>query len=209
MQSIFDFIATQPEILVNKIYGSSDTGNVYSPWACKAIFSSLSALSKNYVFRNLSIYEPLSSNDLEKWVKPELNHFHHKAISELIKLRIFTECHSEESITKLQMNEHFRRGFQHALCNPIEPWSNTAASIDLKTDKKAPTTDELEDYCRDKWNDVLKCLLNIPSQGDGSIENFLKCTGLVVENGKKSHEITSDGYEYMLKDHQSQVLCDF
>jgi transcription initiation factor TFIIH subunit 4 len=209
MQNIFDFIATQPEILVNKIYGSSDTDNVYSPWACKAIFSSLSALSKNYVFRCLSIHEPLNTSDLEKWVKPERRHLHSKAINELIKLRILIELHADD-LTKprLQMNSFFRRGFQYTLCNPIEPWSKTAASISLKPDRKAPTKEELNDFCMEKWNDVLKCLLNVQPQsleGDSTIENFLKCTGLIVENSKRTHEITSEGYEYMLKDHQSQV----
>ena len=140
MQSIFDFIAIQPEIAVNKIYGSSDPDNQSSPWACKAIFSSLSALSKNYVFRCLSIHEPLTTADLEKWVKPELKHLHLKAVDELIKLRILVECYSDEAtLQKLQMNSYFRRGFQYSLCNPIEPWCNTSASALLKPDKKAPS----------------------------------------------------------------------
>ena len=210
MQSIFDFIATQPEIVVNKIYGSSDPDNQSSPWACKAIFSSLSALSKNYVFRCLSIHEPLTTIDLEKWVKPELKHLHLKAIDELIKLRILVEVYSDEmAAQKLQMNSYFRRGFQYTLCNPIEPWCNTTASMILKPDKKAPTREELDEHCGEKWNDVLRCILNIPlpsAAGDSTIENFLKCTGLVMENSKRHHEITSDGYEYLLKDHQSQVL---
>lgn len=210
MQSIFDFIATQPEIVVNKIYGSADSDNLSSPWACKAIFSSLSALSKNYVFRCLSIHEPLIIADLEKWVKPELRHMHLKAVDELIKLRILLEVYSDEIIIpKFQMNDFFRRGFQYALCNPIEPWCNTPASVLLKEDKKAPTRDELDDHCGEKWNDVLRYILNIPlpsAAGDSTIENFLKCTGLVLENSKRRHEITSEGYEYLLKDHQSQVL---
>ena len=210
MQSIFDFIATQPEIVVNKIYGSSDPENLSSPWACKAIFSSLSALSKNYVFRCISIHEPLLRSDLAKWVKPELQHLHLKAVDELIKLRILLEIYSDErKLPKIQMNNYFRRGFQYALCNPIEPWCNTSAGATLKEDKKTPSKEELEDHCSEKWNDVLRYILNIPlpsAMGDSTIENFLKCTGLVLETSKKNHEITSDGYEYLLKDHQSQVI---
>jgi Transcription factor Tfb2 len=209
MQSIFDFIATQPEIVVNKIYGSSDRENVSAPWACKAIFSSLSALSKNYVFRCLSIHEPLGRTEMEKWVRPELRHLHLKAVDELIKLRILIEIQPEDdAMSRLQMNSFFRRGFQYALCNPIEPWHNTSASQMLKEDKIAPSKEELDEHCSEKWNDVLRVILNIQSAhatSDSTIENFLKCTGLVLENSKRSHEITSDGYEYLLKDHQSQV----
>jgi Transcription factor Tfb2 len=206
MQSIFDFIATQPEIVVNKIYGSSDPENLSSPWACKAIFSSLSALSKNYVFRCLSIHEPLSAQDLQKWVKPELKQLYSKAVDELIKLRILVEASPEG--TGLKMNQFFRRGFQYALCNPIEPWRNTSAYQSLKDDRQAPSRDELDDHCSEKWNDVLRSILKIPlpsMMNDSTIENFLKCTGLVAESSKRNHEITSDGYEYLLKDHQSQV----
>ena len=209
MQSIFDFIATQPEIVVNKIYGSSDPENLSSPWACKAIFSSLSALSKNYVFRCLSIHEPLNAQDLQKWVKPELKHLYSKAVDELIKLRILVETSPEGA--GLKMNQFFRRGFQYALCNPIEPWRNTPAYQSLKDDKQAPTRGELDDHCSEKWNDVLRSILKIqlPTMtNDSTIENFLRCTGLVAESSKRNHEITSDGYEYLLKDHQSQVcLC--
>ena len=210
MQSIFDFIATQPEIVVNKIYGSSDPENLSCPWACKAIFSSLSSLSKNYVFRCLPIHEPLSGNDMARWMKPEAKNLHLKALDELVKLRILIDINSDEcSMSTLQMNKFFRRGFQYALCNPVEPWCNSSASHALKDDKLAPTKDELDEHCTEKWNDVLRSMLNIPlpsTTNDSTIENFLRCTGLVLENSKRSHEITSEGYEYLLKDHQSQVL---
>lgn len=219
MQSIYDFIATQPEIMINKVYGSSDVDNNYSPWACKAIFSSLSSLSKNYIFRNLFILEPLNVSELEKWVKPELKHLHLSAIDELMKLRILIEYNpsnndntlsSSRYKQKLQMNSYFRKGFQYALCNPIEPWSNSPYSLQLRTDKKAPSKNDLDKFSMDKWNNVLRYLLNVqlPSSvvsNDSIIITFLKKAGLVVENNKRSFEITSSGYEYMLKDHQSQV----
>ena len=131
------------------------------------------------------------------------------AVDELIKLRILIEIQPEDdALSRLQMNNYFRRGFQYALCNPIEPWHNTSASQMLKEDKIAPTKEELDEHCYEKWNDVLRVILNVQSPtttSDSTIENFLKCTGLVLENSKRSHEITSDGYEYLLKDHQSQV----
>ena len=227
MQSIRDFISKQSRITVDKMYGSLDPDCQYSPWACKAVFSSLSALSKNYVQRLLAIVEPLSISSLEKWVKPEHKHAHQKTIDDLIRLWVLVihkssdeeeddeEAEGEEEIhdksTKLLiMNPHFRKGLQHALCHPEEPWSTSAAAIGLKPDKKAPTLEFLDDICADKWNYVLRHLLNILPKGtapDLTIENFMLQSQMLTRSGTKSggNEMTAKGYEFMLKDHRSQV----
>ena len=205
MQNICDFISTQSEIVVNKIYGSADPEFTHSPWACKAIFSSLSALSKNYVNRLLFIENPLSSSDIQKWIKPQFILTHNTAIGELIKLRILKEInHIDDTESYLQMNQFFRNSFQSALCYPKEPWLDTNISL-LKPDKKAPSYDDLDKFSINQWNEVLRCLLNITGSGsDMTIETFLRSTGLItVENGRT---ITAIGYEYMLRDQQSQVI---
>ena len=207
------------------MYGSLDPECKYSPWACKAVFSSLSALSKNYVQRLLAIEEPLSSSSLEKWVKPEHKHTHQKTIDDLIRLWVLVvhkssdeeeeeEAEEEETNDKttklLILNPYFRKGLQHALCHPEEPWSTSAVAVGLKPDKKAPSLDFLDDICAEKWNYVLRHLLNILPKGtspDLTIENFMLQSQMLTRSGNKSggNEMTAKGYEFMLKDHRSQV----
>ena len=178
MQSIRDFIGKQSRITVDKMYGSLDPECKYSPWACKAVFSSLSALSKNYVQRLLAIEEPLSSSSLEKWVKPEHKNAHQKTIDDLIRLWVLVMHRSSEEVEEeeaeeedetndkttklLVLNPYFRKGLQHALCHPEEPWSTSAVAIGLKPDKKVPSLEFLDEICAEKWNYVLR------TQGDSS-----------------------------------------
>jgi transcription initiation factor TFIIH subunit 4 len=215
MQSIFDFIGAQSSALVNKIYGSHDDESIHSPWACRAIFQSLSALSKNFVLRLIYIDGPIRVDHLREWVTSDAHRIFTKTIEEMQRLRILEENLSVGDSTNCphyQINPNFKRSLKFALCHPIEPWSNTAEALTLKPDKKAPMKDELDSYCSEKWEDMLRFMVNIPTLStiDSTVENFLRCTGLMAdgpdERGVKRLMITSDGYEYMLKDHQSQVL---
>jgi hypothetical protein len=122
--------------------------------------------------------------------------------------------------TLIIMNKKFQENFKITICNPIEPWSN----IILKPDKYEVTHELLDSFSMNKWNDVLKALVNLtPSSSniknsskvfDGStqdtaIYNFLEKAKLIHagKDGINSKKIivTSEGKSFLLKDYQSQV----
>ena len=198
MQSIQKFIAERSAISVDKIYGSTDDDSTNAAWACKAIFSSLSALSKIYVQRLLTIQDSVRLSDLELWVKPEFKRLHSKTVDDLLRLQILVVTdpmgkQGDEDVMDMvafsskrprtakstapqivSLNKHFRKGLQYALCHPEEPWSTSTAAGQLKIDKKAPSKDFLDSFSAGKWNDILRYLLQLKSPGDDkSIEAFL------------------------------------
>jgi transcription initiation factor TFIIH subunit 4 len=207
MQSILDFIATQSSAVVNKIYGSQDESNVQSPWACKAVFQSLSALSKNIVMRLIFFEGAISVEQLEEWMTPDSIPIFRSSVESLLRLRILEEL--GDDIKRYRLNPYFRSSLKHALCHPIDPWSNTPAAASLKPDKKPPTKEELDKFSADKWEDVLRFMVNLPTMDGNSVGsvvvNFLRGTNYMSEDGKRGLVITAEGYEYMLKDRRSQV----
>lgn len=239
VESVFELIGSQTAYQIDKLYQSS--------WACKAIFQSLSSLSKIYVMRLLFIESPVATYEMLDWVKTSNYDIHQKSIEELLLLRIFVEYIKTESNTSssssssemliddvvfigdnvknkssslLIMNKKFQENFKITICNPVEPWSN----VTLKPDKYEVTHEMLDSFSLNKWNDVLKALVNLtPSSSniknsskvfDGStqdtaIYNFLERANLIKagKDGINSKKIvvTPEGKSFLLKDYQSQV----
>ena len=237
VDSVFEFIKSQTGNQKDKLYQSS--------WACKAIFQSLSSLSKIYVMRLLFIEKSIETYELLDWIKVNNNDLHQKSLDELLLLRIFIETISSSSnsnnnnddddviyigdniinkhkaLSSITMNKIFQDNFKITICSPIEPWSN----ISLKPDKFNITSDILDNFSLDKWNEVLKTLVNLTpstnnntnkivkvfdgSNKDTAIFNFLEKANLINcgKDGINSRKIivTSEGKSFLLKDYQSQV----
>jgi transcription initiation factor TFIIH subunit 4 len=264
MQSIYEYIRNEKPLTVDKMYGRIpkviNTDEIkekdkiefskQSPWACKAIFQSLSSLSKNYVMRLIMIKSPLQSHTLLNWNHHDHSQQHYDTIEELKGLRILLVTSEEENdnsnefdinniknsislkrtraeigADKIIMNPYFQDSLIFAISNPIEPWS---VSEDALLDIEPPSVSVLDRHSVDNWNDVLTTLVNLnsgillrkfskSSAGNDRniiedkgyvIQSFLLSAGLMAETivrGIKKISITSSGYEYMLKDQQSQV----
>lgn len=204
-------------------------------WACKAVYQSMSHLGKNYIMRLLFIKSPISTDEVSEWVyKDKRNIMHMEAIDELRRLRILIEFHNDfgggiasakQSQQKLLvMNKNFQKSFMYALSYPSEPWQQVQqhqqqlnGMTSIGVDDKLPTIEYLDLFSTDRWNEVLYTLFNMrfPTVSRtydlssvetrrSAIEAFLCMAKLIVLKGSR-YQITSDGYEYMLKEHHSQV----
>jgi len=123
----------------------------------------------------------------------------------------------EDSSKPFRVNQYFRASLREALCNPREPWSNTAASASLGIDPQKPSLELLETTSKEKWDSLLRYLVGINSVDEvpkgGTIEMFVRHTGLMEEEtteaGRKKKnaklKIVAKGYEYMLKSYSAQV----
>ena len=218
--SIFDFISKLNTVTIERLYGKGNEGNAGS-WACKALYQSLSQLGKNYVMRLLFVTAPIDAEELQGWVYSDCRDIHYQTIKELKKFRILLDFHDDfggSKKTQFIMNKYFQKGLQFAITNPIEPWSDTSAFQALKIDKSKPSAENLETNSVSQWNEVLLTLLSMPiprraevSESDynmkrQTINNFLIASNLMVKfPGTEQYQISADGYEYVLKDHQGQV----
>lgn len=265
MQNIYEYIRNEKPLTVDKMYGripkiiniddSKEKDNIefskQSPWACKAIFQSLSSLSKNYVMRLIMIKSPLQSNTLLDWNHHDHSQQHYDAIEELKGLRILLITSDEDNdnlnefdvnniknsislkrsrlelgTEMIIMNSYFQDSLIYAISHPVEPWSSS--DFEVIEDKNPPSINLLDAHSVNNWNDVLITLVNLnsgallrkyskASAGNDCnfiedkgfiIQSFLLSAGLMAETivrGIKKISITSAGYEYMLKDQQSQV----
>ncbi len=100
---VFSYLEEQNASVLNKLYGSgavstaessSSSDNMtsdQSSFVAKAVFQSLSALSKNYVIRLLYCETPTTSRELSDWITLSHRKEHDNAIEELLKLRIIQE----------------------------------------------------------------------------------------------------------------------
>jgi hypothetical protein len=114
--TIFGLLQEQSVITLNKLYGSQNLGgassdnaaNDQSPFVCKAVFQSVSALAKNYIMRLLFVDKKLSPQDLADWIAGDGNNRgeHAFAINEMIKLRVLQESTMDDDINMAEDNNN-------------------------------------------------------------------------------------------------------
>ena len=210
---LFDYIKDLPEQIIMQLYGNYQDPSSNSQWACKAMFQSLTPLSRNVVMRLIFVDE-FSLPDLSGWVHLKDKHSLDASIEELLRLHIIVK--SRSGPFAYMIDNGFRKSLQDSLCSSSGPWSDIPC--DEQTDDK-PSIMELENICISKWNATLEYL--VTSRSDISItpamKVFLLRAGLMQqlendtpsitmkENSKSELCITSKGYEYMLLDIQEQV----
>lgn len=214
--SLFQQLKTQPRIVLDKLYeGTSHCANVpmHSPWACKAVFQSLSSVAKCFVMKLLFVETNFSAKDFLLWSSSSsYDVCCGESFNELLILSIITEENDGKRTeeTKYRLNPSFQASLKKAIACPIEPWSE-CANLGI-TQKKTFTPEELDRFSTERWNEVLGFLVNLlppSSQPTNILLVFVKRSGLMVDgvdaNGKRGLVITAKGYEYMLKDYLSQV----
>ena len=213
--SVFDYLREQNEEFLDSLYRST--------WACKAVFQSLSALAKNYVIRLTFLHDhTFTSDDLVSWISSGKEKLNVIAIKELLVLKILKKKEKKTFF----MGENFRENLKVALIDPIVPWDGNVINCivvpghddvagnngkKMKTGSNFVRMEDIETHCNQKWDALLRYLVTSKDTKDVSdtIKNFFRSAGLMEmrsdEYGKKRLLITAGGYEYMLKDQNTQV----
>ena len=215
---IFSWIVDKGPDFIDKIYGKSvDMENISNSasaiFACRAIFQSLSELSKTFLMRML-FTSTVNRIETIDWVKDK--NFHNSTFDELIKLRLLI-LKSESDANNYLVNQYFKDNFIQSLVSFTEPWiidsTNNVTLNDLNQSIDLMNIEILESFAIDKWNYILKYLMNIElrvvdEHVTSSIKKFLKDHLKLIEitsNKSNEHILTSIGYEFMLKSYQNQV----
>lgn len=212
--SIFDYIKSQSKQVADSIYGGVTTSSSVlqqeqAPWACKAVFQSVSMVAKmhvmnliflgnEYTFSTESIIESMSTKN------PSAHAKHRSALQELVALKIISPILQNDR--QYQMNSHFQTSFKLALSCPQEPWSTTN---DESANSNVPYLDSaelaaVEEISKKKFHNLLGILVGIrPKEKQRFIDAmhmFVSRAGMMVKGS-----ITSKGYNYLLKSYHSQV----
>ena len=214
-RTVFDYLCEQDEETLNRLYGKGATEECngegttsrHASWACKAVFQSLSALAKAYVVRLLFVGDQaFTSKNLLGWISADSEELNKQIFMELRKLRIFLKTDRKHFY---RLNPYFRENMKVALCDPAVPWPS--APGEEPADVSAPTLQEISTYCNERWDAVLRFLVTTKHTGgiQSSTEIFFKDAEFIAkgtdEYGRKRLLITAKGYEYLLKDQQTQV----
>jgi transcription initiation factor TFIIH subunit 4 len=219
MSSLFEYIAGKPEEVIEKMYEDV--------WVCRAIFQSLTPLAKVY-FQRLAFLdqsEGFHPSELEYFIKSDAADAHRIALYEMSSLRVIVLA-EENSEKPLIVNRSFLSGYKSAICKIPVPWNCSAEQTKKssgsgsnygrngKSGKSATTPMnrlELNAIAAVKWDDVLRYLITTDkgSPIDASIKDLISKLGFVQsgvdEYGQRRLLITAHGYEFLLRDHQSQV----
>lgn len=179
---------------------SSDM-TIEAVYACRAIFQSFSALAKIYTMR-LIFLETIHVNDMAAWSSDDSAHA--ATLIELQRFRIILPEDVVEGVSipkNFSVNQYFRNNFLHSLTSPSEPWSylpDDRPSVSKVSDQ------EIDHIAMDKWNNILRFLLNLPevSIPSKSITEFMRKHMHIITDQRS---LTSKGYEFMLKDYRNQI----
>jgi len=237
MASIFDQLKEQSQIVVDKIYGIErqfDHQSIVSytaPWACKAVFQSLSMPAKVMVMKLLMISGSISADDLYGWLNPTnvSTKLRDSIFHEILSLRILVpELENEDeyiesysTVNKSSevlyfMNPHFRSSFKIALSTPSEPWGDAIECNNVSSTTRVSTNisvELLDSFSRDRWSFLLSYLVGVKvapsvastSDASSSRRKILIEQFTTADDLMRGDMITSQGYEYLLKSYRDQV----
>ena len=207
--------------MVNKLYGSRGTaiatlagGDAHqadpdsqAPFVVKAVFQSLSALSKNYILRLLftgssaDASTGMTEDEMRVWAissqgggSGKIGVQHATAVEELRALHVLQPAIAPDegegaSRTTLVLNPFFRCSLQQALLQPREPWADALRGTKEDGQVHVPSKCELEALSAAKWDALLRFIVGIgadaasstgPASAAGRIHST---TSLVVKPG--------------------------
>lgn len=232
--SIFQYIIEQNTTFLNRLYGNYNSNelvkqilyikqeskslDISSPqnhealFTCKAIFQSLSSITKVYLMKMIFL-DIIEKEDIIEWSRDNIQF--HKAFKDLRNYRIIIFQNDEDydeiddgnyvNLSALYtINKYFKANFLKSLSCPMEPWSESNTNESKSSINEHISIDKIESYSIERWNNILKYLIKMPIQISltASIIEFLKNDLRLITN---SQDLTSFGYEFMLKDYPSQV----
>lgn len=195
------------------------------------MFQSLSMPAKVIVMKLLLITTSISVHDIYGWFNPSTTSLkaRESTLEELQSVRILVnydvtesclddysdsfDVHNQRGPSQqmLILNKHFRSSFSLALANPCEPWKNTSTA-DGSTSNLIPL-EFLDSFSREGWDYLISHLVGVNigvtagTARGARLSRRQKLVGQYVASADlmKDGNITSSGYEYLLKTYRDQV----
>ena len=220
VSAVHQLLAQQPPEVFDRLFSiSSSSSSATSPatFVAKTLFQSLSLLATNYVMRLLFITNPVQIAELRDWCT-ELEE-HARVVDELLRMNVLKRVSSETGLPDagsehVLLHADFSDGLKTAISAPREPWTDEGDAVE----PEAVAVEIIERNSRTRWDMLLRVLVGLDAVGakshgssgmSGSIESFVRKTGLMSESGpgnvRRKLTITAAGYEYMLKGYAAQV----
>lgn len=196
--SMLDFLTQLSENMLQRLYTD--------PWTCQAVIRLLPTLSQHYVLRLLFVDEEnaLPDKEVAAWVRdaPEAQKAHVSALKTLRGFHIITE---EGGVVRV--NSLFRSNLQTLLTG------SKAAPYLAKPPRKntrhpPPTSEQLKQYSRDRWESILRFMVGSLSESSEwpsqAVVELLVQTELMAVAGD-SFRITREGFQFLLKNVYTQI----
>jgi len=199
-----EYLATLPEPVITRLF--------QSPASCLALLRLLPPLAKAVVMRLLFATEATPLARLEQFVKQRKPRV--EAVQKLRSLKIVRERFTTNS---LEINSVFQRSLQTALTSGLANESFEESGSPL-----APAF--LRDFQRVRWETMLHFMVSSASEMADPAGSALvpaahaarrgeraglspAIMALLVKSGllNRQHNITSDGFQFLLQDQQSQI----
>eukprot|EP00741_Cyanophora_paradoxa_P016352 tig00020912_g15788.t1 len=211
--NIFDYVATNlTPAALDRLYEN--------PWTCQAVIRSLSPLAKQYAVRLLCVESAVDKALVDQWARADATSQakHRSAIDRLTGLRVLLAMSRDKKSAGVQkstmkavpstqfiLNPVFQKQLLGCLCEPQQ----LPFPLKGKGEKQRMSISDLDKFAQDQWESILHFLVGstgptgkVPSAG---IVELLVTTGLMVQTGDDSFQITNDGFQFLLKDIFTQV----
>ena len=183
--------------------------------------------AKVLVMKLLLLTTAISIDDIYGWFNPATTSpkTQESTLEELLSVRILVNHEvSESSIDDyavhtqskepsqqlLMLNKHFRSSFSRALANPCEPWKNSSTSGGANS--FLIPLELLDSFSREGWDYLISHLVGVNIGVVGNVcgarlNRRQQLVGQYVASADlmKDGNITSSGYEYLLKTYRDQV----
>lgn len=194
---VLTYLATLPQELKSQLFGLAPT--------CKAIFRTLSPVGKQLILRMLHANKITLSNP-------------HATVKEQLKLLEKLELidvEEKNNVTQLQINNTFQTRLKEAL---YETANKDAVDMEIE----GPSTDVIDQYARDQWEQILLFILTaiheqLVRSGDrggiipknrpelsSSLVQLLTDIGLIEEQ-EDYHAVTPLGLKFIFDEQAAQI----
>ena len=203
LSSIFDYLSALAPLHRRRLYQQPSTS--------LAIFRRmLPHLAKTIVMSLLYMHDSLPVEDLDKWVKQGSHREKDKALEllELMDMVAVTKDAQIRGKSVVRLARPFVTSLRRALAG-----SGDHRSFGVPSDKRDPDVDEqmLDDFAKRQWDSILYFVVGSVEPGasdGGSIaagsRTLLEWGGFVKAHGKSAN-ITQDGFEFLLRDVNTQI----
>lgn len=226
-ENIFDLIQDLPTNKADRLYGAEQGGGLVklsqvesvtetlqtSSWACKAVFQSLSSISKNILMRLLFSDSDINLSELLVWIQGDNKAaILQSCFNELKQLHIVTDIEfstintsidsttgtstTVSSSSTFKLNPYFKRNLIQAITQPEQPWQSSLAL--LQPDKKPPKISELDEFSDIKWENVLRTLVGAELLDDSQLRINSDLAAVSSEMNLKIKEFTLNTTRHFL-----------
>ena len=194
MDVILNIIRRESSSTVDRLFGVASG----SQWVCKSIFEGLSPLSQIILTRLVYCTTSVHTRDIDEWL---LSGSCRSLVAELEDLHI---VRLDDQL--VIPNTNFVQSLRHCLLSQEEPWEGglllSASALGNKS-----SSDFLYAHSSHEWEKILYFLATGDAEVTVSdtVRNFMLECELMNYNDARQLIITEKGYEFMLKDFNTQV----